>query len=144
MKLTIYFDGSYWCGLIEYEGVEGDYRACKYLFGAEPKTSEVEAFIANQMDYIIYLNDQKLKKSSNKISVKKEKKKNPKKMQREINRQKKKPILSTKAQQSMKEAQEQFKLIKRKNSKERKEQMKREQFLLKQEKNFRKKEVIKL
>ncbi|WP_429975436.1 YjdF family protein [Enterococcus sp. DIV0086] len=139
MKLTIYFDGSYWCGLIEYEGVEGDYRACKYLFGAEPKVSEVEEFIVNQMDHVIYLNDQKLKKSSNKISVKKEKKKNPKKMQREINRQKKKPILCTKAQQSMKEAQEQFKLIKRKNSKERKEQMKREQFLLKQEKKLQKK-----
>ncbi|WP_271001893.1 DUF2992 family protein [Listeria seeligeri] len=74
MKLTIYFDGSYWCGLIEYEGVEGDYRACKYLFGAEPKASEVEAFIANQMDHVICLNDQKLKNSSNKISVKKEKK----------------------------------------------------------------------
>lgn len=139
MKLTIYFDGSYWCGLIEYEGVEGDYRACKYLFGAEPKASEVEEFIVNQMDHVIYLNDQKLKKSSNKISVKKEKKKNPKKMQCEINRQKKKPILCTKAQQSMKEAQEQFKLIKRKNSKERKEQMKREQFLLKQEKKLQKK-----
>ncbi|HCQ8729833.1 TPA: YjdF family protein [Enterococcus faecalis] len=139
MKLTIYFDGSYWCGLIEYEGVEGDYRACKYLFGAEPKASEVEAFIANQMDHVICLNDQKLKNSSNKISVKKEKKKNPKKMQREINRQKKKPTLSTKAQQSMKEAQEQFKLIKRKNSKERKEQMKREQFLLKQKKKLQKK-----
>ncbi|WP_416349001.1 DUF2992 family protein [Listeria seeligeri] len=60
-------------------------------------------------------------------------------MQREINRQKKKPTLSTKAQQSMKEAQEQFKLIKRKNSKERKEQMKREQFLLKQKKKLQKK-----
>ncbi|ALS00296.1 hypothetical protein ATZ33_02555 [Enterococcus silesiacus] len=139
MKLTIYFDGSYWYGLIEYEGVEEDYRACKYLFGVEPKTSEVEAFIVNQIDHMIYLNDQKLKKSSNQISIKKEKKMNPKKMQREINRQKKQPILSTAAQQSMKEAQEQFKLIKRKNSKERKEQMKREQFLLKQEKKLQKK-----
>ncbi|MHC5249304.1 YjdF family protein [Enterococcus sp. LJL90] len=139
MKLTIYFDGSYWCGLIEYVGVAGDYRACNYLFGAEPKNPEVEAFICQQLSQVVLENDRKLATSVKTGNIKKEKKVSLKKMQRKINKLKKQPALSTKAQLAMKEAQEQFKVQKRKQTKQQKAQQKEAQFLLKQEKRLQKK-----
>ncbi|WP_420911924.1 DUF2992 family protein [Listeria aquatica] len=46
----------------------------------------------------------------------KKKRVNPKKMQRKINKEKNKPVLSTKAQLSMQESREQSKIIRKKAS----------------------------
>lgn len=46
MKLTVYFDGSFWCGLVEAEDA-GTIRVFKHVFGSEPKDEEVWDFVAN-------------------------------------------------------------------------------------------------
>lgn len=141
MKLTVYFDGSYWCGLIEYEGFKGDYRVTKYIFGPEPKDKEVEVFVHSNLQLIIDRNDVKI--ASDNISLVKEKpeekKVNPKKMQRKINKEKSKPALSTKAQATMQENREQAKLARKKRTKKNKELQKEKKFQLKQKKKKEKK-----
>lgn len=43
LKLTVYFDGQFWCGLFEkFEGF--NLSVCKVVFGAEPKDAEVLEF----------------------------------------------------------------------------------------------------
>lgn len=94
MKLTIYFDGSFWCGLVEAE-FDGHYQAIRYVFGPEPKDADIFAFIATRLPHLL--------EQSGTVSAKKrpEKKVNPKRMQRLINREKRQPVISTKAQQAI-------------------------------------------
>ncbi len=48
MKLTIYFDGQYWVGVAE--KTEGSkVKACRHIFGSEPKDGEVLEFVQNSM-----------------------------------------------------------------------------------------------
>lgn len=44
MKMTVYFDGVFWLGLIEYESTKG-YKAFHYRFGKEPKDEDIFRFI---------------------------------------------------------------------------------------------------
>lgn len=46
MKLTVYYDGQFWIGVIEVV-IEGKLRAVRHLFGKEPKDSEVFAFCSS-------------------------------------------------------------------------------------------------
>lgn len=52
MKLTIYFDGSFWCGLVEAE-FDGHYQAIRYVFGPEPKDADIFAFIATRLPHLL-------------------------------------------------------------------------------------------
>ncbi|MFK4565473.1 YjdF family protein [Enterococcus sp. UD-01] len=140
MKLTVYFDGTYWCGLVEYEGLCGDYRATKYVFGTEPKNSEIEEFVHLKLQDVVDKNDQNLLHKNSTANIEyKEKRVNPKKMQRKINKEKNKPVLSTKAQLSMQESREQSKIIRKKQARQDKELQKKKKFDLKQEKKKEKK-----
>ncbi|MGE7885265.1 YjdF family protein [Bacillus sp. NPDC094077] len=48
MKLTIYFDGQFWIGIVEmYENKK--LKVCKHTFGSEPKDSEILDFIFHDM-----------------------------------------------------------------------------------------------
>lgn len=80
MKLTIYFDGSFWCGLVEAES-DGHYQVIRYVFGAEPKDADVLEFIANCLPRLL--------EQSGTVAAerKSEKKMNPKRIQRLINRE---------------------------------------------------------
>ncbi|MBS7576111.1 MULTISPECIES: YjdF family protein [unclassified Enterococcus] len=138
MKLTVFFDGSFWYGLIEYSDFQNNYRAIKYLFGKEPKDVEIIDFIDNHLLSLIAKND-KLKLSNN--CVKKQqsiKKLNPKRMRREINRAKKRPVLSTKSQLAISESRSSNQLIKHHNSKLEKAASKQRKFEIKQEKKYQK------
>lgn len=140
MKLTIYFDGSFWCGLVEYESIQGDYRASKYVFGPEPKDKEVEDFIYFKLQKLITRNDEKLNNHS--VSIKADavdKKINLKKMQRKINKEKRRSVVSTKAQLAMTESREQMKKARKKRSRIKKERLKKKKFELKQKKKMEKK-----
>jgi hypothetical protein len=44
MKLTVYYDGQFWVGVLEQEE-DGKLKAARYLFGAEPKDAEVLEFV---------------------------------------------------------------------------------------------------
>ena len=48
MKLTIYFDGQFWIGIVEmFEN--NKLKVCKHTFGSEPKDSEILDFIFHDM-----------------------------------------------------------------------------------------------
>lgn len=48
MKLTVYFDGQYWIGVIESEK-ERQPLIARYLFGSEPSNQEVLAFVQRDL-----------------------------------------------------------------------------------------------
>ncbi|OJG81892.1 hypothetical protein RV10_GL001756 [Enterococcus pallens] len=132
LKLTIYFDGSFWCGLIETD--ETCYQAIRYVFGPEPKDSEVFDFVCHQLPKLL---DQPA--ASTTKPLKQTKRLSPKRMQRMINREKRQPVVSTKAQLAMQEAREEMKTARRSKSKAQKEQLAQERFQQRQEKKRQKK-----
>lgn len=44
MKLTVFFEGPFWIGIVE-NTVHGRLKACRHVFGAEPKDAEVLEFV---------------------------------------------------------------------------------------------------
>lgn len=124
--LTVYFDGQFWIGI--YERIsEGRLEVSKITFGAEPKDYEVYGFI---------LKNWKNLRFSPRIedNAKENRKINPKRMQREINKQLKNKGVGTKSQQALKLQQEQNKLDRKSLRKMKKEEEKRIQFELRQKK----------
>lgn len=124
-RLTILFENPFWIGL--YERIYDDeYEVCKIVFGAEPKDYEVYNFILE--------NWYKLKFSppvkTDKIE---ERKINPKRMKREINRQLENKGIGTKAQQALKLQYEQRKNESKVKRREYKEAEKERKFVLRQE-----------
>lgn len=140
LKLTIYFDGRFWCGLIEYESIQGDYRACKYVFGSEPKDKELEHFIYFKLQKFVDKDDEYLNHSVSASKTNRtDKKISPKKMQRKINKEKRKPIMSTKAQLAITKSREQKKSRKEQQKSLNKRCLEKEKFNLKQKKKLEKK-----
>lgn len=82
---------------------DGHYQAIRYVFGPEPKDADIFAFIATRLPHLL--------EQSGTVSAKKrpEKKVNPKRMQRLINREKRQPVISTKAQRAISDLREQTK-----------------------------------
>lgn len=52
MKLTIYFDGSFWCGLVEVED-NGHYQAIRHVFYPEPKDADVWEFVTKRLPHLL-------------------------------------------------------------------------------------------
>ncbi len=125
-SLTIMFENPFWIGLYE-RFDNGKYEVCKITFGAEPKDYEI-------YDYLLQ-NWHKLKFSPPiKTDKIKDRKINPKRMQREINNQLEDKGIGTKAQQALQLQREQSKVEKRTRTKEQKEAEKERQYALRQEK----------
>lgn len=97
MKLTIYYDGQIYIGLIENIS-ENKYKAYRYIFGNEPKDQEVFDFVKNILLEFIK-ND---KHGGIPIKQNKVKKINPKRLQRKVAKELKKPSISTKAEEALK------------------------------------------
>lgn len=120
------FENPFWIGLYE-RFDNGTYEVCKITFGAEPKDYEI-------YDYLLQ-NWHKLKFSPPiKTDKTKDRKINPKRMQREINSQLEDKGIGTKAQQALQLQREQSKVEKRARTKEQKEAEKERQYALRQEK----------
>ncbi|MBL1223944.1 YjdF family protein [Enterococcus sp. BWR-S5] len=134
MELTIYFDGQYWSGLVKYQDTEGRLRVHRHVFGAEPNDQEVYRFVYEQLPEIIetdWHGTITLEEQGNrKIS--------PKRMQRMLQRQKSKPILSTKAQLAMAEQREAQKQERKHKSRDKKLEKKQLVFEKKQQKRLEK------
>jgi hypothetical protein len=125
-SLTILFENPFWIGL--YERIDGNkYEVCKITFGAEPKDYEVYDFLLKNWHTLKF----SLPVKTNKI---KERKINPKRMQREINSQLENNGIGTKAQQALKLQHEQNKIERKTKSREQKEAEKERQFAMRQEK----------
>jgi hypothetical protein len=125
-KLTVFFEEPFWVGIYERE-FDGRYEVCKITFGAEPKDYEVYDFMLNNYDKL------RFSPSLEALAIA-EKRINPKRMQREINKQLQNTGVGTKAQQALKLQQEQGKLEKKARSRAERDVEKDRQFQLQQEK----------
>ena len=124
-KLTVYFENPFWIGVFE-RTEKGKLSVAKITFGAKPKDQEVYGFI---LKYYY-----SLKFSPSVTTAVKEKKRNPKRIQREIKRQLHNTGIGTKSQQALKIQQEQNKYERKTRFVEQKQTEKRRIFELKQQK----------
>lgn len=109
MELSIFHDGQFFIGIVEYK-VGSKSKFAKWTFGAEPDNEEVLDFIEN---YLLIL----IENTQTRVRTKKQKRKiNPKRLQRRISKEQKTPKNMTKAQLALKEEQE----LKKEQSKKRK------------------------
>lgn len=117
MILTVYFDGKFWCGLVEYES-DQTLIVKKHIFGFEPSIKDLNTFLEVHLDLLMNANwnstESRMSKPKKKI--------NPKRLQRMINKEMKQKGISTKSQDILKEELEKKKLV---SSKVRSEQLKR-------------------
>lgn len=114
MELSIFYNGQFFVALVEYR-MENKSKFIQYTFGNEPDDIEVLDFIHHQLvemidgvQTIVYT-----KNKSRKV--------NPKKLQRQIAKEQKKPKYSTQAQIAIKEELELKKKQKRKHYKEKRD-----------------------
>lgn len=125
-KLTVYFEDPFWVGVYE-RTHGGQYEVCKVTFGAEPRDYEVWDFFLQ--------NWRRLKFSPPIPAAEQEQRRvNPKRMQRQIQKQLQTPGVGTKAQQALKLQQEQGKLARKAQSREMREAEAERRFALRQEK----------
>lgn len=124
-KLTVFFENPYWVGVFE-RFEEGKLSAAKVTFGAEPKDYEV-------MDFVLkYYNHLQFGPAVEAAVI--DRKKNPKRMQRDVKKQVKEIGIGTKSQQALKFQQEQNKQARKRSSREQKLEKAKRQFELKQQK----------
>lgn len=125
VKLTVFFEEPFWVGI--FERISGDkLSACKITFGAEPKDYEIYEFVQK--------NCYRLRFSPAVEADVKDVGRNPKRVQREVQKQVKNTGVGTKSQQALKLQQEQLKTERRIMSREQREAEKQRQFELKQQK----------
>ena len=124
-KLTVFFEDPFWVGVFERIS-DGKLSVCKVTFGAEPKDYEIYAFVLR--------NHGRLKFSPSVEGEAKKTSHNPKRIQREIQRQVQNTGIGTKAQQALKLQQEQMKTERKTESRRRREEEKQLRFEQKQQK----------
>ncbi|MCM3639858.1 YjdF family protein [Priestia aryabhattai] len=129
MSLTIYHDGQFWVGIIEVVE-DGKLRAFRYVFGTEPKDTEIFDFIYYKLLNII---NQSVHSGID-VEGKSDKKINPKRLQRQVAKQINKVGVSTKAQEAMKQEYEEMKKSKKKSAKQYREELKDQKYLMKKQK----------
>lgn len=123
--LTVFFEEPFWIGVFESIS-DGKLSVCKVTFGAEPKDYEVYDFILKNY---VKLRFSPAVKTDVKVTEK-----NPKRMQREVQKQVQKKGIGTKSQQVLKLLHEQMKTERKQHSREQKESKKQYQFELRQQK----------
>ncbi|MFD0680295.1 MULTISPECIES: YjdF family protein [unclassified Paenibacillus] len=131
MKLTVYFDDGLqlWVGVVEAEE-NNHLKACRHMFGQEPKAEEIIAFINFQMLPLLH-------KTTQAIEVSKTKKKstaNPKRLLKQAALELKQRGGSTYAQLVIKQELEHRKVERKKRSKQLIEQQKELKYALKVQK----------
>lgn len=134
MKLTVFFDGQFWVGLIERD-TEAGLLTLRHVFGAEPKDKEVLAFVNDQL--IAAMNSQ-----ATAVSAEEETntRMNPKRMAREVARAMKATPVSTKAQEALRLQLEENKKEKRTLTRAQKRQEQEKEWLSSQEKAKKKRQ----
>ena len=132
IKLRILFDSPFWVGIFERNSEDG-YSVAKHVFGAEPSEPELYNFLianTNELKFTTPDGDEKPVI----------RKKNPKRIIREIRKEVSKPKPITKAHAAIKKEQETNKKITKTNSSKIKRENALRKFQLKQQK---KKEKLK-
>ena len=124
--LTVLFEDPFWVGLYEREA-SGTYQVCKITFGAEPKDYEVYAFLLEHWRHLPF-------SPSMEAAAPEERRINPKRMQRQIQKSLQNTGIGTKAQQALQLQREQGKEARKKASREEREAEADRQFALRREK----------
>jgi methylthioribose-1-phosphate isomerase len=125
-KITILFEDPFWISLVERHDDEG-YSVAKYTFGKEPNDEEIMQFLKNEYKRLKFS-----KPTNDPISL--TKKKNYKRVQREIKKEIVNNKLSSKALEAMKKSYEENKQEKKVETKEQKEADRKRKYLLAQDK----------
>ncbi|USG64595.1 YjdF family protein [Brevibacillus ruminantium] len=117
MKLTVYHDGQFWVGVVE-EIDNGKLKAGKWIFGSEPKDTEILEFIVQNSIFSI------IDRLSQEVKVEdlQERRINPKRLARQVARELKAKGISSHAQEVLKLEHEQRKKEKRVTSRQQKEE----------------------
>lgn len=125
VSFKVFFDGVFWIGVFE-RFEDGRLSVFKVVFGAEPKDGEVLDFILKNYYSLKFSKgiEGEIKKSC----------RNPKRMQREIEKQMKNPYIGTKSQQALKLKQEEQKTERRIVKKNKQREEKQRKFEIKQKK----------
>ena len=129
-RLTVLFEEPFWVGIYECEW-EGKFEVCKITFGAEPKDYEVYEFLLHNFTKLRF-------SASIDAAMMDEKRMNPKRMQRAINKQLQETGIGTKAQQALQLQQEAGKLAHRARHLALRDAAKERRFLLHEEKRRKK------
>ena len=124
-KLTVFFEEPFWVGVFERIS-DGKLSVCKVTFGEEPKDYEVYDFVLK--------NYYRLRFSPAVETDVKEAGRNPKRVQREVQKQVQNMGIGTKSKQALKLQQEQLKIERKIVNREQREAEKQRQFELKQQK----------
>ena len=124
-KLTIYYEEPFWVGVFERID-NGKLSVCKVTFGAEPTDAEIYAFILKYFNHLRFSPPVKTEV--------KQKADNPKRRQRNAQKQLEKSGVGTKSQQALQKQYEENKLERKQRSHEHREAEKQRQFELKQQK----------
>ncbi|MFP3391739.1 YjdF family protein [Brevibacillus sp. SIMBA_040] len=96
MKLTVFFNGQYWVGVVELQ--EGKkLKASQFIFGSEPKDAEVMDFVHHQMLGLLSSSKEQVD-----IRTASEQKVNPKRLARQVAKEMRTTGVSTFAQEAMK------------------------------------------
>lgn len=102
MKLTVFYDGQFWVGVVE-ELIDGKLKAVRYVFGPEPYDWDVMKFVNHKMLLCI-------SRTSNSVDVKiPVRPSNPKRLAREAAKEMKQIGISTFAQDAIKKEREALK-----------------------------------
>jgi hypothetical protein len=123
-KLTVCFDGQFWIGVFEV-AIGTELSVCRYVFGAEPKDSDVYDLILKKWGRLKFSPAVEADKTACDI-------RNPKVRQRSIREELRCKGVGTKAQQAVKLQIEQSKFERKKRKKEQREIDRQLKFDLKQ------------
>ena len=129
-KLTVFFEEPFWVGVFE-STFNGKLKVAKVTFGSEPKDGEIYEYLLknyNRLQFSQPIDDVEIR----------EKKINPKRMQRDIHRQLEEKSVGTKAQQALKVQQEEKKIACKSFNQQKTEAEKQRQFEQRQEKKKQK------
>lgn len=124
--LTVFFEDPFWVGA--YERMDGErYEVCKITFGAEPKDYEVWEFLRKNWSRLRFSPPMKGQRPE-------ERRRNPKRRQREIRSKLQESGVGTKAQQALKLQQEANQQERKTLRREQREAEKERQYQLRQQK----------
>ncbi|MBW5470813.1 DUF2992 family protein [Brevibacillus formosus] len=118
MKLTVYYDGQFWVGVVE-ENDNGRLKAGRHLFGSEPKDNEILEFIQKNLHEVT-------NKLSQEVDIKTscDRRVNPKRLARQVARELSMKGISSYAQEALKLEYEKRKKEKKVYTRQQRDEMK--------------------
>ncbi|MCM3038909.1 YjdF family protein [Paenibacillus motobuensis] len=129
MKLTVFFNGQFWVGVVENQ-IGSNLKVCQHLFGTEPKDTEILDFVCHKMLDLVATSRHGVEACPSIDN----KRINPKRIARQAAKEVRMKGISTLAQEAIKLETEARKKERRTQSKESLEELKEYKYSLKRQK----------